>query len=137
MPQVRLPRGRRVTRAPHAEPAGAGAPSVPGPLPLAAASARLRGKPGRPRRAVTSGAAIQGAALDPAPGAPANGHFATTLRRRGLAAPAAAAFLGVSLRQLWRLAAHGLIRPVRWPGCRRVVFDSVDLEGLFGDGYKG
>jgi hypothetical protein len=117
-----------------------GAPTgseAPAPLPLSAASRRLRRPAGRPRRQVSRGAAIQGAALEPAPGASANGHFAAALPRRGLAAPAAAAFLGVSLRQLWRLVGRGLVRPVRWPGCRRVVFDSVDLEGLFGDGYKG
>jgi hypothetical protein len=41
------------------------------------------------------------------------------------------------VRHVWRLVKAGVLRPVRWPGCRRVMFDRQDLEALFSDAYKG
>jgi excisionase family DNA binding protein len=50
---------------------------------------------------------------------------------------AAAAYVGVSVRDLWRRVERGELAVVRWPGCRRVVFDRQDLDGLFSIAFKG
>jgi hypothetical protein len=49
---------------------------------------------------------------------------------------AAALFLGVSPRELWRLVRQGLVPVTRWPGCRRAIFDVEDLQQLFSAAYK-
>lgn len=35
------------------------------------------------------------------------------------------------MRDLWRRVERGELPVVRWPGCRRVVFDRRDLDALF------
>jgi hypothetical protein len=50
---------------------------------------------------------------------------------------AAAAYVGVSARDLWRRVERGELAVVRWPGCRRVVFDRRDLDALFSSVFKG
>ena len=42
----------------------------------------------------------------------------------------AAAYLGVSVRSLWRLVDAGHLHPVRLPGLRRVAFDVRELDRL-------
>lgn len=90
------------------------------PLALAAASERLRGKPGRPRKA------------PPQP--------ATTVERlppRLLDLRGAAAYLGVSSWTIRDLEAAGTLRRVRIPlpnagELRKLLFDRMDLDGLIG-----
>jgi hypothetical protein len=66
-----------------------------------------------------------------------DGQFAETLLPRGLSVKAAAAYVGVSARDLWRRVEWGELGVVRWPGCRRVVFDRRDLDALFSSVFKG
>lgn len=109
-------------------------------LPLAAASARLRGRPGRPRRVLgqqTAGVANQGAHLTPAAGAGNGADFAVSLPARGLSVEASGVYLGLPVRSVWRLVRLGVLRGVRWPGLRRVLFDKRDLDDLFSEVYKG
>jgi hypothetical protein len=49
---------------------------------------------------------------------------------------AAAAYIGTSTRDLWRRVERGELAVVRWPGCRRVVFDRQDLDALFSEAFK-
>ena len=63
-------------------------------------------------------------------------HFATSLPPRGLSVHAAADYIGTSTRDIWRRVKRGELATVRWPGCRRVVFDIRDLDLLFTDAYK-
>jgi hypothetical protein len=49
---------------------------------------------------------------------------------------AAANYIGTSTRDLWRRVERGELAPVRWPGCRRVVFDRQDLDALFDEVFK-
>jgi excisionase family DNA binding protein len=41
-----------------------------------------------------------------------------------------AAYLGVSVRSVWRLVDSGHLRPVRLPGVRRVAFDVREMDAL-------
>jgi Helix-turn-helix domain len=106
-------------------------PQLGAPRPLEAASRRLRGRPGRPR---TAGQALQGATLEAQPGA-AGGVTLPPLCR-GLSVKQTAEYLGVSPREVWRMVTRGLLKPVRWPGCRRVIFDSQDVGMLFDEAFK-
>lgn len=111
---------------------------TPDPLPLAAASRRLRRPPGRPRRVVEAksrGVGVESAALGPAKTAGEPGDFAASLPPRGLPLPAAATYSGLPVRRLWTYIADGLLRPIRPPGCRRVLVDRLDLDRLL-DGWK-
>lgn len=102
-------------------------------LPLAAASASLRGHPGRPRTVrapVSPGPPGQGAGFGPAPDAANVADFATTLLPRGLSVDVAAGYLGISRRALYRLASRGLVPMIRFPGCRRVLVDRLALDRL-------
>lgn len=101
-------------------------------LPLAAASRRLRRPAGRP----PGRSPIDRTAPIPASNADENSHFATPLLPRGLSVKMAAAYVGVSVRDLWRRVERGELAVVRWPGCRRVVFDREDLDALFGRVFK-
>ena len=108
-------------------------------LPLAAAAKRLRRPAGRPRRVgggAPAGLAVQGAALAPALDAAVRADFAPSLPR-GLSVKDAAAYVGVSVRDHWRRVERGELAVVRWPGCRRVVFDRQDLDALFSGAFKG
>jgi excisionase family DNA binding protein len=66
-----------------------------------------------------------------------DGHLAAPLLPRGLSVKAAAAYVGVSVRDLWRRVERDELPVVRWPGCRRVVFDRQDLDALFSSAFKG
>lgn len=102
-------------------------------LPLADASRRLRGQPGRPRRLLAPGSAgptNQGAPLAPAPDAAKMRDFAASLPPRGLPIWAAAAYSGVPVRRLWAYIAEGRLRPIRLPGMRRVLLDRLELDAL-------
>jgi excisionase family DNA binding protein len=121
------------------EPAGSGLAAVVGvgsvtrprgELPLAGAAGRLRGSPGRP------GAGVQRAASPPASAAAMRATLPALCQPRGLSVKETAAVLGLPVRSVWRLVRHGVLRPVRWPGLRRVHFDRHDVEALFGDVYK-
>jgi hypothetical protein len=56
---------------------------------------------------------------------------------RGLSVKAAAAYIGVSVRDLLAARRAGELAAVRWPGCRRVVFDGQDLDALFVECVQG
>ena len=113
-------------------------------LPLAAAAMRLRRRPGRPRRVTATappiGSDIQRAPSEAASEAAADRDFATTLlhqaqlagavRARALTLPLAAAYSGVPVRGLWRFISAGMLHPIRPPGCRRVLVDRLELDGL-------
>ena len=105
--------------------------------PLAAASRRLRRRPGRPRTvlgAAPSGFGIQGAALGAAEDVAETRVFASSLPSqgwgRGLPLTAAAAYAGVPVRGLWRLIAAGALPVVRVPGQRAVLVLRDDLDAL-------
>jgi hypothetical protein len=51
-------------------------------------------------------------------------------RRRLLDRRGAALYLGVSVRKLDELVAHGVLQPVRLPHCSRTLLDTHDLHGL-------
>ena len=102
-------------------------------LPLALAARRLRRPAGRPRRVTagpTIGGDIQRAPLEAASSAAGGTDFAATLLPRGLPLALAAAYSGVPIRRLWAYIAGGRLRPIRPPGCRRVLIDRHDLDGL-------
>jgi predicted DNA-binding transcriptional regulator AlpA len=52
------------------------------------------------------------------------------LPRRLLPVKAAATYLGVSVRSVWRLVDAGHVHPVRLPSVRRVAFDVRELDVL-------
>jgi hypothetical protein len=88
------------------------------PLPLAAAAARLRRRPGRPRKV-----------LDVEPGGPA------LAGARLLDLQATAAYLSVSAWTVRDLEAAGMLRRVRIPlprgrELRKLLFDRDDLDQL-------
>lgn len=92
---------------------------MPDPLPLAAASERLRGRPGRPRRACPT-----------APAAPL-----AEQTRRLFDLDAAAGYLSVSPWTVRDLEAAGVLRRVRIPmpkggELRKLLFDREDLDRL-------
>lgn len=106
----------------------------PAELPLAAASRRLRRRPGRPRQ-LMAGAPFDGgdlrgpsAALASEAARPSDAPGA--LLPRGLTIAGAAAYLGLSVRRLWAYIAAGRLRPIRPPGARRVLLDRLDLDAL-------
>ena len=91
------------------------------PLPLAGASARLKGKPGRPRRSVTT----------PSPTPDAVREQIHRLFDLG----ATAIYLGVSGWTVRDLEASGVLKRVRIPlprggEIRKVLFDVRDLDAL-------
>ena len=53
-----------------------------------------------------------------------------TLPARLLPVKAAAVYIGVSPRSLWRLVDAGHLHPVRLPGLRRVAFERRELDAL-------
>jgi len=111
-------------------------------LPLAIAAARLRGRPGRPRKAsrVTPGVTSPRPAPRerpqvPVPAAPApsspSAHLSGGLPPRLLSVKAAAAYLGVSGWMVRRLIEEGALQPVQLlPGARRVLLDVRQLDQL-------
>ena len=106
---------------------------------LAEASRRLRRPAGRPRRVLTgeaAGPAVQGAGSAATAGAGTGRDFAMTVPPRGLSVKDAARYIGTSPRDLWRRVERGELAVVRWPGCRRVVFDRQDLDALFSGAFK-
>jgi hypothetical protein len=103
------------------------------PLPLAAAAARLRRPPGRPRKSprVLAPAGPESAR----PGAPARPEGAEALAPRLLDLAATAAYLGVSPWTVRDLAWAGTLRRVRVPlanhgELRKLLFDRQDLDRL-------
>ena len=105
---------------------GRGAATPAHPLPLAAASVRLRGKPGRPRR-VQRGAEQT-----------VSVHTATApVPPRLLDVRATAAYLGLSPWTVRDLEAAGVLRRVIVTLCggrelRKLLFDRADLDRLIG-----
>ncbi len=103
---------------------------------LTAASARLRGKPGRPRR-VESGqnAGITGAELRMKSGAEGRALVQPTSGPRLMDLHATAAYLGLSEWTVRDLEASGVLRRVRVPlsgggELRKLLFDRADLDRL-------
>jgi hypothetical protein len=95
-------------------------------LPLADAAERLRGKPGRPRKAGVKSASGQRSLSGPA-------QFGARL----LDVPAAAAYFGVSAWTIRDLEAAGTLKRVRVPvagggDLRKILFDLRDLDQLIG-----
>ena len=90
----------------------------PRTLPLAAASARLRGRPGRPRKPQS--------ALAP--------QASVTFASRLLSARDTALYLGVGYETVLDLVKAGTLRPVRVPlargELRKLLFDRPDLDRL-------
>lgn len=56
--------------------------------------------------------------------------YPTTSPSRLLSVKDASAYLGVSVRSLWRLVDDCRLRVIRLPGLRRVSFDRLDLDAL-------
>lgn len=117
------------------------------PLPLAAASIRLRGKPGRPAREdgaparpTVAPSPLAGAAAGhgraPSQSTPGRVSMAVApLHPRVLDLHAAAAYLGLRERKLRELAHSGILPRVRIPlphdgEVRKLLFDRVDLDRL-------
>jgi hypothetical protein len=112
---------------------------MPDELPLAAASARLRRKPGRPKK--ESSASITGEAH---PGTPRSNNSNSgavayeavgSLQPRLLDLKAAAAYLGVSSWTVRDLETNGTLRRVNIPSgagreLRKLLFDRQDLDRL-------
>jgi Helix-turn-helix domain len=107
------------------------------PLPLAAASMRLRGKPGRPARADDLHG-LPTVAPSPPAGAARGvpGRVAVApLQPRVLDLHGAAAYLGLGERKLRELARSGILPRVRIPlphdaEVRKLLFDRADLDRL-------
>ena len=99
--------------------------------PLAAASQRLRRRPGRPPR-IGQGTGQRNQSPSPiaARVAPADAVFAPTLPPRGLSTTAGARYLGISRSELYRLVHAGHVTLIRLPGCRRVLVDRLALDRL-------
>ncbi|MFQ5946914.1 MAG: helix-turn-helix domain-containing protein [Anaerolineae bacterium] len=106
------------------------------PLPLAAASQRLRGRPGRPRKAPVghdAGRPEVGASPNSSPDGRALAQQASAPRLLDLRATAA--YLGVSEWTVRDLDAAGVLRRVRVPlpngaELRKLLFDRADLDRL-------
>jgi hypothetical protein len=97
------------------------------PLPLADAAQRLRGAPGRPRKAL-------------APASPATAMHEAAVRLLDLGA--AACYLSVSPWTVRDLEAAGVLRRVRVPlpngtELRKLLFDVRDLDALIGQWKDG
>ncbi len=116
-----------------------------GPLPLADAAKRLRGRPGRPRKhpershvAVTSGA--QARVLPRLEARPSDATSDVLPRLLGV--EAAGRYLGVSPWTIRDLVAAGQLQPVRLSlpsgkAVRRLLFDRVQLDLLIEAGRAG
>ncbi len=106
------------------------------PLPLAAASQRLRGKPGRPRKRETGPIdGTPGAADGTAPAREAMAKVQVAIPPRLLTLEATAAYLGVSSWTVRDLEAAGVLRTVCVPlpggrELRKLLFDRTDLDRL-------
>ena len=112
----------------------------PSLLPLAAAAERLRGKPGRPRKASpapacghTPGTLASRDRVNDGPASSALASQATAPRLLDVAG--AAAYLSVSSWTIRDLLAAGRLPRVRLPlagdrECRRVLLDRADLDRL-------
>jgi len=108
-------------------------------LPLAAASMRLRQKPGRPRKEVT-GSITPDKASDGGRGRDPNRRTVvyeavSSIPPRLLDVRAAAAYLGVSPWTIRDLEANGTLRRVNVPSgpgrdLRKLLFDREDLDHL-------
>jgi hypothetical protein len=105
--------------------------------------ATFPGRPGRPRGAIprvpakaapalSAGVAVQRAAETGPKGPPiagVPGDLSESWRSpRWLTVPRASAYSGLSPRRLWQAFASGELCPVRVPGSRRTLVDSVDLD---------
>jgi excisionase family DNA binding protein len=106
-------------------------------LPLAHASQRLRGKPGRPRRGDNPGDKPQPPRQVPDrprplvhPRGPQDGPTAGRGEPRLLGREQAASYLGVGVDTVDRLRMRGELQPVGLCGLRRVLYDRADLDGL-------
>lgn len=110
--------------------------NTPSPLPLAAASLRLRRRPGRPRKAPAghdAGRPEAGASPNSGPDGSALAQQASAPRLLDLRATAA--YLGVSEWTVRDLDAVGVLRRVRVPlpnggELRKLLFDRADLDRL-------
>lgn len=106
---------------------------LPPTLPLAAASQRLRGKPGRPRKRETVGEVAGDTRNAPK-------MAETTITPRLLTLEATAAYLGVSRWTVRDLEASGVLPRVYIPlpggrDLRKLLFDKADLDRLI-DAWK-
>ena len=108
-------------------------------LPLAAASMRLRQKPGRPRKEVTGSLTLDKTSdgdRGRAPGRRTMVYEAvSSLQPRLLDLKAAAAYLGVSSWTVRDLETNGTLRRVNIPSgagreLRKLLFDRQDLDRL-------
>ena len=114
---------------------------TPSSLALAAASQRLRGRPGRPRKVQPghdTGSAGPRASPNDGPERRALAREASAPRLLDLRATAA--YLGVSAWTVRDLDAVGVLRRVRVPlpnggELRKLLFDRADLDGLI-EGWK-
>jgi hypothetical protein len=128
-PQARslIPRSRRTCLAEAAS------------LPLAAASLRLRGRPGRPRKHPLRPVLGEIAVTPNAPSRASSGDELRPLAIRTsgprlLSARETAAYLAIGYETVLLLVKSGTLRPVRLPlgetALRKLLFDRVDLDRL-------
>lgn len=115
----------------HARPTPASATGSAG-APLSDASARLKGRPGRPRKAEaghSAGTPGTGERMNGGAQKPALARQAGALSPRILGVPAAAVYLGLSPWSIRDLITAGKLRRVPIAG-RRVLLDRVDLDAF-------
>ena len=67
---------------------------------------------------------------------PREGDLSRHLSRRVLGVKAAADYIGVSIRSLWRLVDADHLHTIRLPGVRRVGFDVLELDRLIEAGRE-
>jgi len=112
---------------------------MPDELPLAAASVRLRRRPGRPRKARSASVTAGARACTPRSNSSNSGAVAYeavgSILPRLLDLRSAAAYLGVSPWTIRDLETSGTLRRVNVPSgagrdLRKLLFDRVDLDRL-------
>lgn len=99
-------------------------------LPLARASLRLRGRPGRPRRDKHGDTGPRGHRQVPMLSSSLSESAGASTTPRLLSRADAARYLGVGTDTVDRLRMRGELQRVALCGLRRVLFDKTDLDRL-------
>lgn len=114
----------------------------PDPLPLAAASVRLRGKPGRdstPGDGHSAGTPVSQPPAATGPPRPAKDRASSAPRlpRRLIGLEEAAELLAISPWTVRELTWRGALPVVRLPRVRRLLFDLADVHALIEASKRG